>query len=59
MNRLAILFVALLAALAIAANCVAGMREDIRFRLSMRAGGNAVEFAFDRGGHDHVDRSPT
>ena len=53
MNRLATFLVALLVAFAIAASCFAGMREDIRFHLSMRAGGNEVELAFDRVGHDH------
>ena len=54
MNRLATFIAAvLLAAFAITATCFAGMREDIRFHLSMRAGGNEVELAFDRVGHDH------
>jgi hypothetical protein len=60
MNRLATLIVAvLLAAFAITATCFAGMREDIRFHLSMRAGGNEVELAFDRVGHgqDHMSNS--
>lgn len=54
MNRL-VPFVAavLLAAFAISATCFAGMREDIRFHLSMRAGSNEVELAFDRVGHGH------
>ncbi|MGN6375229.1 MAG: hypothetical protein ACTHMG_06710 [Sphingomonas sp.] len=52
MIRLATVIAApLLIAFAIAANCFAGMREDIRFHLSMRAGGSEVELAFDRVGH--------
>jgi hypothetical protein len=59
MNRLATFLVALLIAFAIAASCFAGMREDIRFHLSVRAGGNDVELAFDRVGrdNDHLTRS--
>lgn len=53
MNRLATFIAALLIAFAITASCVAGMREDIRFHLSMRAGGSEVELAFDRVGHGH------
>jgi hypothetical protein len=60
MNRLATLIaVVLIAAFAITATCFAGMREDIRFHLSMRAGGNEVELAFDRVGHgqNHMSNS--
>lgn len=54
MNRLTISISAMvLIAFAIAASCVAATREDIRFHLSMRAGGNEVEVAFDRVGHGH------
>ena len=54
MNRFAtFIAAALLIAFATAASCFAGMREDIRFRLSMRAGGDEVELAFDRVGRDH------
>ncbi|MFT3975502.1 MAG: hypothetical protein QM688_00060 [Sphingomonas bacterium] len=60
MNRLATSIAAmLLIAFAIAASCVAGMREDIRFHLSMRAGGDEVELAFDRIGHGHDRLSNT
>lgn len=58
MNRLATIIAAtLLVTFAIAASSLAGMREDIRFHLSMRAGGNQVDLAFDRVGHDqnHVN----
>jgi hypothetical protein len=61
MNRLATFIAALLIAFAITASCAAGMREDIRFHLSMRAGGSEVELAFDRVGqgrdHDHMSNS--
>jgi len=57
MNRLASFIAALLIAFAIAASCVAGMRDDIRFHLLMRAGGNEVELAFDRVGRDHDQTS--
>lgn len=54
MNRLATYIAALLLiAFMITASCFAGMREDIRFHLSMRAGGSEVELAFDRVGHGH------
>lgn len=61
MNRLATFIAAVLIAFAITASCFAGMRDDIRFHLSMRAGGNEVELAFDRvgpgHGHDHMSKS--
>jgi len=58
MNRLAISISAMvLIAFAITASCIAATREDIRFHLSMRAGGNEVELAFDRVGHGRNNMS--
>lgn len=53
MNRPAtFIAMVLLIAFTVTIGCFAGMREDVRFHLSMRTGGNEVEFAFD-----HVGRS--
>ena len=60
MNRPAtFIAMVLLIAFTVTIGCFAGMREDIRFHLSMRAGGNEVELAFDRVGHGHDQVSNT